>query len=62
MIPGRAAFLYMPSGPWYPVLHETKEQEGKRMIERTAIIGMGALGLLYGDQIASAKGPELSTP
>ena len=32
------------------------------MIERTAIIGMGALGLLYGDQIASAKGPELSTP
>ena len=52
----------MFSCPWYPVLQETKEQEGKRMIERTAIIGMGALGLLYGDQIASAKGPELSTP
>lgn len=28
------------------------------MIEKTAIIGMGALGLLYADQIASAKGPE----
>ena len=62
MFPGRVAFLYMSSGPWYPVLQETEEQEEKRMIEKTAITGMGALGLLYGDQIASAKGPELSTP
>ncbi len=28
------------------------------MIRKTAIIGMGALGLLYGDQIARALGPE----
>lgn len=33
-------------------------QGGQKMIEKTTIIGMGALGLLYGDMIASAKGAD----
>ncbi len=31
------------------------------MIEKTAIVGMGALGLLYADIITSAKGPDAVT-
>lgn len=31
------------------------------MIEKTAIVGIGALGLLYADIITSAKGPDAVT-
>ncbi len=34
------------------------EQEERRVIQKTAIVGMGALGLLYGEKIATARGPE----